>query len=258
MVSYMSANLKEADLLGRGRSMLIGGFQKVTLLDFPGRVATTVFTVGCNMRCPFCHNPGLVNAIGDTEPEEDFWEYLEDRKKLLDGVCITGGEPLIHDDIEEFIMKIRDKGLQVKLDTNGSFPDRLKSIIDKGLVEYVSMDIKNTNARYPMTVGVPDFDTEPILRSIKIIEESGIDHEFRTTVVDQLHRAEDFREIAGLIANSERYFIQSFKDTGDLVSDNGKDGKQGKRYDPPAREKLDKMLEEAKEVIPGALIRGEE
>lgn len=258
MVSYMSANLKEADLLERGSSMLIGGFQKVTLLDFPGRVATTVFTVGCNMRCPFCHNPGLVNAIGATEPEEEFFEYLEERKKLLDGVCITGGEPLIHDDIEEFIMKIRDKGLQVKLDTNGSFPDKLKSILDKGLVEYVAMDIKNTIDRYPMTVGIPDFDTEPIMRSIRIIEESGVDHEFRTTVVGQLHRAEDFREIAGLIANSERYFIQSFKDTGDLVSDNGKDGKQETRYTPPARETLEKMLEEAKGVIPGALIRGEE
>ena len=238
--------------------MIIGGLQKVTLLDFPGKVACTVFTVGCNMRCPFCHNPGLVNAIGPAMPEEEFWDYLEERKKILDGVCITGGEPLIHDDIEDFIMKIRDKGLLVKLDTNGSFPDRLKSILDKGLVEFVAMDIKNTIERYPMTVGIPDFDTEPILRSIKIIEGSGIDHEFRTTVVGQLHRAQDFVQIAELIAGSGRYYLQSFNDTGDLVSDNGKSGKQEVRYEPPARSDLEEALKNARTVIPTAKIRGEE
>ena len=238
--------------------MILGGLQKLTLLDFPGKVACTVFTVGCNMRCPFCHNPGLVNAIGETMPEEVFFDYINNRKKILDGVCITGGEPLIHDDIEDFIMKIRDLGLLVKLDTNGSFPDKLSSILDKGLVEYVAMDIKNTIARYPMTVGVPDFNTDNILRSISIIEGSGIDHEFRTTVVGQLHRAEDFEDIAKLIANSDKYFLQVFNDTGDLVSDNGRDGKQEVRYEAPARDQIEKMLEGARKVIPSARIRGEE
>lgn len=238
--------------------MILGGIQKVTLLDFPGKVACTVFTVGCNMRCPFCHNPGLVNAIGPTMPEEEFWEFLEGRKNLLDGVCITGGEPLVHDDIEEFIVRIRSMGYEVKLDTNGSFPDKLKSILDKDLVEYVAMDIKNTIERYAMTVGVPGFDTEAIKRSIRIIGESGIDHEFRTTVVGQLHRSEDFEKIAELIKGSDKYFLQAFNDTGDLVSDNGKDGKQETRYEAPVRSELDKMLENARRVIPGAKIRGEE
>ena len=238
--------------------MILGGLQKLTLLDFPGKVACTVFTVGCDMRCPFCHNPGLVNAIGETMPEEEFFDYINNRKKILDGVCITGGEPLIHDDIEDFIMKIRDLGLMVKLDTNGSFPDRLSSILDKGLVEYVAMDIKNTIARYPMTVGVPDFNTDNILRSISIIEGSGIDHEFRTTVVGQLHRAQDFEEIAKLIANSDKYFLQAFNDTGDLVSDNGREGKQEVRYETPARDVLEEMLGNARKVIPGTRIRGEE
>ena len=231
--------------------MIIGGLQKLTLLDFPGCVACTVFTVGCNLRCPFCHNPDLVfNPPEDMRISEDeFFAFLGKRKGLLDGVAITGGEPLLHSDIGEFIAKIKSMGFKVKLDTNGTFPDRLEKILAEGNVDYVAIDIKNTFEKYAGTVGIEGFDTSLIKRSIKVLQDSGVAHEFRTTVVSPLHRAEDFGKIAKQVEGSENYFLQSFVDSGNLLN--------GEGLSEMPHEELEKALENAKKIIPQSKIRGE-
>ncbi len=231
--------------------MIIGGLQKLTLLDFPGCVACTVFTVGCNLRCPFCHNPDLVfNPPEDMGISEDeFFAFLGKRKGLLDGVAITGGEPLLHSDIGEFIAKIKSMGFKVKLDTNGTFPERLEKILAEGNVDYVAIDIKNTFDKYAETVGIKGFDTSLIKRSIKVLQDSGVAHEFRTTVVSPLHRAEDFGKIAKQVEGSENYFLQSFVDSGNLLN--------GEGLKEMPHEELEKALENAKKIIPHSKIRGE-
>ena len=231
--------------------MILGGLQKLTLLDFPGTVACTVFTVGCNLRCPFCHNPALVfNPPDDYRiSEEEFFAFLKKRQGILDGVAITGGEPLLHSDIGEFIAKIKSMGYKVKLDTNGTFPDRLEKILAEGNVDYVAMDIKNTFEKYAETVGIKDFDVELIKRSIRVIQESGVAHEFRTTVVSPLHTADDFGKIAGQVEGSEKYFLQGFVDSGNLLN--------GEGLTEMPHDELEKALENAKQIIPQAKIRGE-
>ena len=231
--------------------MIIGGLQKLTLLDFPGCVACTVFTVGCNLRCPFCHNPDLVfNPPEDMRISEDeFFAFLGKRKGLLDGVAITGGEPLLHSDIGEFIAKIKSMGFKVKLDTNGTFPERLEKILAEGNVDYVAIDIKNTFDKYAETVGIKGFDTSLIKRSIKVLQDSGVAHEFRTTVVSPLHRAEDFGKIAKQVEGSENYFLQCFVDSGNLLN--------GEGLKEMPHEELEKALENAKKIIPHSKIRGE-
>ncbi|MBR3278318.1 MAG: anaerobic ribonucleoside-triphosphate reductase activating protein [Lachnospiraceae bacterium] len=231
--------------------MIIGGLQKLTLLDFPGTVACTVFTVGCNLRCPFCHNPALVNnPPADMRISEDeFFAFLRKRQGILDGVAITGGEPLLHADIGEFIAKIKSMGFKVKLDTNGTFPDRLEKILAEGNVDYVAMDIKNTFDRYAETVGIRDFDVSLIQRSIRLIQDSGIAHEFRTTVVSPLHTADNIGLIAKQVEGSENYFLQNFVDSGDLLN--------GEGLSELPREELERALENAKKIIPQTKIRGE-
>ncbi len=232
--------------------MRLGGIQKLTLLDYPGTVACTVFTLGCNMRCPFCHNSLLVTKADEAEvyPEEEFFKFLGKRRGILDGVCVTGGEPLIHADAGEFIAKIKAMGFKVKLDTNGSFPDRLEEILKSGNVDYVAMDIKNSPEKYAETVGIPGFDVSKIQRSIEIIKASGVDHEFRTTVVSPLHTADSIRGAAEMIKGEPKYFLQNFVDSGDLIDGEGMGAL-------PAGE-LDKALKEAKDLIPQTKIRGEE
>ncbi|MCR5614797.1 MAG: anaerobic ribonucleoside-triphosphate reductase activating protein [Saccharofermentans sp.] len=232
--------------------MRLGGLQKLTLLDYPGLVACTVFTVGCNMRCPFCQNASLVNRIEEENllSEEEFFSFLKKRQGILDGVCITGGEPTLQPDLKEFIAKIKSMGYKVKLDTNGSFPDKVKEILDSGNVDFVAMDLKNTLDRYAETVGVPGFDTSKIVESIRIIKESGVEYEFRTTVVSPLHRPEDFGELAKLVEGSPRYFLQNFVDSGDLVAGDG--------MKELTKEEISAALANAKEIIPQAKIRGEE
>lgn len=202
--------------------MLICGIQKLSLLDFPERVAATVFTGGCDFRCPFCHNAQLVTGVSDTVPisEEEILSFLSTRVGKLDGVCITGGEPLMNKDIGDFIRKIRALGFLVKLDTNGSFPDRLKSLLEEGLLDYVAMDIKNSPDKYAMTVGVPELDLTPLKRSIELIMSSGIEYEFRTTLVRGFHTEKDIEGIGELIRGASRHFLQNFKDSGDLVGFN--------------------------------------
>ena len=231
--------------------MILGGLQKLTLLDFPGTVACTVFTVGCNLRCPFCHNPALVfNPPEDMRiSEEEFFAFLKKRQGILDGVAITGGEPLLHADIGEFIAKIKAMGYKVKLDTNGTYPDRLEKILAEGNVDYVAMDLKNTFEKYAKTVGIEGFDVSLIRRSIELIQKSGVAYEFRTTVVSPLHEAGDFETIAKQVEGTGKYFLQSFVDSGELLNGDG--------LSEMPKAELEKALEGAQKIIPQTKIRGE-
>lgn len=197
--------------------MIIKGFQKTTLLDYPEKVACTVFTGGCNFRCPFCHNGDMVEHSDeiDTIPEEDVFAYLKKRKGIVDGVCITGGEPLLHD-VEPFIRKIKSEGFLVKLDTNGSFPDKLKHLVNSGIIDYVAMDIKNCQNKYSWTAGV-DIDIDKIKESVAFLIEGNIEYEFRTTVVKDFHNAEDFINIGNWIKGARKYYLQSFVDSDYVI-----------------------------------------
>ena len=199
--------------------MKIGGFQKMTMLDFPGKIACTVFTYGCNLRCPFCHNATLVTHDSELMDENDILAYLNKRKGILDGVCITGGEPLLQKDIIPFMQKIRELGLAIKLDTNGAYPDKLKEIIDLGLVDYIAMDIKNSKEKYALTTGVKNLDISPFEKSVQIIMNSGVEYEFRTTVVKELHTLDDMKNIAKWIEGAKRYYIQCFAESGELIGE---------------------------------------
>lgn len=199
--------------------MKIKGFQKLTLLDYPEKMACLLFTGGCNFRCPFCHNASLVTHIeSDDINEEEIFNYLEKRKGLLEAVVISGGEPCIQKDLISFIQKIKEKGFLVKLDTNGSFPEILKELLNFHLVDYVAMDVKNIERKYPLTVGLqPDY--AKIKESIDLLKASPIDHEFRTTVVKEYHTKEDINQISNLVYPSKLY-LQQFKDSGDLIGSN--------------------------------------
>lgn len=198
--------------------MKINGFQKMTLLDFPGKVACTIFTAGCNFRCGFCHNAALVTHINDDDSfsEEEILAYLSKRQGLLEGVCITGGEPLMQSGIEEFLRKVKELGYLVKLDTNGSFPKKLKSIVADGLVDYVAMDIKNSREKYNLTADCK-VNLADIEESIAFLMSGAVDYEFRTTVVKEYHNAEDIKAIGEWIKGAQKYFLQNFVDSGDLI-----------------------------------------
>lgn len=198
--------------------MKICGLQKTTLLDFPGHVACTIFTGGCNFRCPFCHNSELLeDGWADDYTEEEIFAFLNKRKGILEGVCITGGEPGIQPDLEGFIRNIRNLGLAVKLDTNGYKPELLKDLCRKGLLDYVAMDIKASRDRYGETAGAPGLNMDLIDESIEFLLSGSVDYEFRTTVVRGLHTAEDFRRIGPWIRGCARYYLQCFTDSGQVL-----------------------------------------
>ena len=199
--------------------MNIQGLNKVTLLDFPGKVACTVFTGGCDFRCPFCHNSQLVlHPAASPADTEDFFSFLKKRKGILDGVAVTGGEPLLQPDIAGFLTRVKEMGFAVKVDTNGNHPGALEKLFGSGLCDYVAMDVKNSPERYPETVGIPGFDISNVLRSIALLRSSGVDHEFRTTAVREFHDIGSFRGIASMIEGAPRYFVQNFVDSGAVLS----------------------------------------
>ena len=199
--------------------MKMYGFQKLTLLDFPGKVACTVFTGGCNFRCPFCHNALLVTQLDPSTAmeEEEILSYLKKRTGLLDGVCVTGGEPLLWEELPAFLEKLKGLGYAVKLDTNGSFPERLADLVKRGLIDYAAMDIKNCPARYAETAGIPSLDLSKIEESIRFLMNGTLPYEFRTTVTAEYHTIEDIRAAAEWISGAKRYFLQGFVDSGNVI-----------------------------------------
>ena len=230
--------------------MILKGLQKLTLLDFPEKMACTVFTYGCNLRCPFCHNASLVlsdRAGEEIIDEEDFFSFLEARRGRLEGVCVSGGEPTLMPDLDRFLERIKSLGFATKLDTNGCRPDILRNSIDRRLVDYVAMDIKNSKEKYGMTVGIENFDISPVTESVNILKMGKVPFEFRTTVVRGLHDKESMEDIGRWIGDVPRFFLQGFIDSGDLISDS-LDG-----YD---KNELTDLLNVLKTYIPNAQIRG--
>ena len=228
--------------------MRIDGLQTLTLLDYPGKVACTVFTSGCNMRCPFCHNASLV--CGEVPPfmeKEEFFAFLKKRTGVLDGVCVTGGEPLLQEGLIPFLLEVKEKGFTTKLDTNGLLHDRLRAVVEAGAVDYVAMDIKNCKARYVETAGVPGLDLAPIEKSVQFLMEGSVDYEFRTTVVKELHNKADFDEIGRWLKGAKRYFLQGFKDSGDILSPG---------LSPMEKADLLEIRDRLRAEIPGVELRG--
>ena len=234
--------------------MRIAGLQKMTLLDYPGKVACTVFLQGCNFRCPFCHNSDLLGKEGpDQIPEETLLAFLKKRVGLLDAVCITGGEPTLQKDLPDLIAKIKDMGYLVKLDTNGGKPEVLKRLVEQKLIDYVAMDIKNAPANYGLTAGVPNMNLAPIEESIRYLLAGNVDFEFRTTVADELHDEEDFAAIGRWLQDVDvhhpapKFFIQPYVDRESVLA-------QG--LTTPTTEKLSKMLDAIAPYVLCASIRG--
>lgn len=234
--------------------MRIAGLQKLTLLDYPGKTAATVFTPGCNFRCPFCHNADLVtgaDARSSDVPLDEFFAFLDKRQGLLDGVCITGGEPLMQPGIEDFCTRVHERGFAVKLDTNGSFPGRLRALVDAGLVDCVAMDVKNAPERYAETVGVPGFDLAPVQASLDFLRTGAVPYELRTTVVRELHSADDLRALAAWIEGARSWHLQSFIDADSVLGGTGR----FHAWDP---DDLKALLPELQRLVPTAALRGVE
>ena len=223
------------------------GLQKTTLLDFPGRVACTVFLSGCNFRCPFCQNSEILDGSSENYSEQELFSFLEKRRNILDGVCVSGGEPLLGD-LSDFLKKIKDLGYAVKIDTNGAFPARLRDLCEKNLVDFVAMDIKNAPDRYEKTAGVK-VNIDAIKESAAFLLHGKIGYEFRTTVVKELHRAEDFVRIGQWLKGANRYFLQTFRDSENVL-------KRG--LSPCSDEDMRTFKELLRPFIPNVLIRGEE
>lgn len=236
--------------------MKIAGIQKLTLLDFPGEVACTVFTAGCTLRCPFCHNPGLV--IKERFPkyyinDDVFFVFLRKRKGKISGVVISGGEPLLQPDIVPFIKKVHDMGFKVKLDTNGTFPEKLETLLKSGLVDYVAVDIKSALQKYSRTCGIDGDEAlklpEFIKKSVTVLMESGIPYEFRTTVARGFIDEADIRGIGELIRGADAWYLQQFINDGDLVG-------TGEGLSSPSKEQLESYLSIAQEYVPNVKLRG--
>ena len=229
--------------------MNISGLQKMTLLDFPGHVAATVFLGGCDFRCPFCHNFEIVT--GDLAPqitEEDFFDFIKKRQGILDGIVITGGEPCLRkDQLPEFIRAIKDLGFLVKLDTNGNHPQVLEDLLSQKLVDYVAMDIKNSPQKYGAAVGLTSFDVSKVDKSISLLMKGEVDYEFRTTVAQPLHEEKDFEEIGRWICGAKNYFLQQYVER-DTVPD--------KNLKSPTEAQLSQYLEVIRKYVPSSQIRG--
>ncbi len=231
--------------------MFIAGMQKLTLLDFPGVVACTLFTAGCNFRCPWCHNAGLVlpeEASDRLLESGEVLSFLEKRKGVLDGVCVTGGEPLLHAELPDFLKRVKDLGYRVKLDTNGSFPERLEALVREKLADRVAMDIKNGPSRYAETVGLRNLDLSAVTASKDFLLSDAVDYEFRTTVVRGLHTAESLLEAADWIRGARQWFLQQFKDSGNLI--------HGEGLSAFSEDEMRRLLETVQQTNPAAQLRG--
>ena len=231
--------------------MFIAGMQKLTLLDFPGVVACTLFTAGCNFRCPWCHNAGLVlpeEASDRLLESGEVLSFLEKRKGVLDGVCVTGGEPLLHAELPDFLKRVKDLGYRVKLDTNGSFPERLEALVRDNLVDRVAMDIKNGPSRYAETVGLRNLDLSAVTSSKDFLLSDAVDYEFRTTVVRGLHTEESLLEAADWIQGAKQWFLQQFKDSGNLI--------HGEGLSAFSEDEMRRLLETVQQTNPAAQLRG--
>lgn len=220
----------------------------MSLLDYPGHVVCTVFTGGCNLRCPFCHNAGLVRTPGaQADATDEVLAYLERRRGLLDGVCVTGGEPLLQPGLLAFLQQVKDWGYAVKLDTNGSLPRQLAAVLDTGLVDYVAMDIKSSPAGYAVATGAP-VDMAAFEQSVRLLRDSGLPHEFRTTVVKGIHTAADIEAIGRWIGGADvAYYLQRFVDSGEIL---------GSGCSAFSEEEMEQLLAVAKAYLPRAAIRG--
>lgn len=230
--------------------MKLHGIQKMTLLDFPGVVSCTIFLGGCDFRCPFCHNFELVDGTAQPVMDEDeFIEFLKSRKALLDGVAITGGEPLLHNDIIPLIKRIREVGYKVKLDTNGYHPELLKEILDSHLVDYVAMDIKNSEEKYGITCGIGRLDFDKMKESISLLMNGDTEYEFRTTVINEFHNEEDFEKMGKMIGGAKRYFLQRFTDRDSVPYGN---------LTAPSFDQMKKYAEIARKFVENTQLRGVE
>ncbi|MBO4355994.1 MAG: anaerobic ribonucleoside-triphosphate reductase activating protein [Clostridia bacterium] len=228
--------------------MKFNGFQKMTLLDYPGKVACTLFTAGCNFKCPFCHNSLLVTNISDSDTfdSKEILSFLSKRVGLLDGVCITGGEPLLQKELPDFLSEVKAIGFKIKLDTNGSLPDKLKELVNNRLVDYVAMDIKNSPEKYPITAGA-EIDISKVKESVDFLISSGIDYEFRTTVVSPFHEEDDFEKIGRFINGAKDYYLQGFVDSGHLISD---------KCSAISRDRMEAMRKRVLPFVKNASLRG--
>ena len=227
--------------------MKISGLQKLTLLDYPGKMACTVFTYGCNFRCGFCHNALLVTEENsDSISEDEFFAFLKKRQGILEGVCISGGEPTLQKDLYDFIKKVRALGYAVKLDTNGTNPRLLKTLLEEKLLDYVAMDIKNSPEKYSLICGC-EVDMDAIRESVSIIKESSVDYEFRTTTVREYHTKEDFLSVANWLEGDSKYFLQQFEDSGNLIGDN---------LSPFTKEEMTAFADAIRNKLPNVALRG--
>ncbi len=229
--------------------MKIGGLQKTSLLDYPDTLSAIIWTAGCNFRCPFCYNKQLV--LGKTEmiSEETILLFLEKRRDVLEGLSISGGEPLLQEDIVDFTEKVKKLNYLIKIDTNGAFPEKLKELIDKKLVDYVSMDVKAPKKKYAQLAGVK-IDISKIEQSIDLIKNEAPDYEFKTTIVPGMLDKEDIVEIAKWLGRSKQFYLQQFKSDSPLVSSKLND------IVPYSKEKLSEMLHEIKPFFKNCSIRG--
>ena len=252
--------------------MVFGGFQKLTLLDYPDKTACTLFTQGCNFACPFCQNSGLIKTDEHIEKQstktfndKEILEFLNTRKGLLDGVCISGGEPLIHDELEKFIEEAKSLGFLIKLDTNGSDPVKLEKLIKSGKIDHIAMDIKNSPKKYPITIGEPEqkkpeqkkpikFDILQIEKSIDLLLNGSICYEFRTTVVREFHTKKDLIDIAHWLSGASpgttgtvKYYLQKFIDSENVLY---------KGLTSYSDRQMHVFISEIKTILPGAELRG--
>ena len=226
--------------------MIIRAVQKFSAVDYPGLLCATVFTPGCNLRCPFCHNGSLVLSDEPNLREEVVFEFLESRKKKLDAVCLSGGEPLLQKGVEEFFRKVKEMGFKTKLDTNGTKPQYLKELLSSGVVDYVAMDIKNSPAKYAETVGVKAFNLSDIYKSIEVLKSSGVEHEFRTTVTKTFHDEKSLLEASHMIEGASQWYLQTYRESENVID---------KTVEGYSEEEMKSLFELLRKTVPFVKLR---